>query len=153
MAIKIFRYYLLGREAAEEDFDPDDDLDVVDLAKKALAGTDLRDLTRTAVTDLLAIDPHDGSESEWTEEHADDIEEDGLLDRIGEVYKEWRRGWTEQAMLELEIAVVEAMYEELDELIEAQDGESEDDGDDEDDEDGEDEDESDEAPKRRRGRR
>lgn len=108
----LYRWYLQGRDDADEDLDLEQ-FDAETLARRVLKGTPIRDLTVTAMQDLLAIDPHDGSESEWIEEHAEDLEEDAVNPR--EAYKEWRRGWIDEGAHQLETEIVEAMNELLDE--------------------------------------
>jgi hypothetical protein len=109
----LHRWYLQGRDDADEDLDLEQ-FDAETLARRVLSGTPIRDLTVTAMTDLLAIDPHDGSEREWVEEHAEDLEEDEVDPAAA--YKEWRRGWIDEGAHQLEAEIVEAMQELLDEL-------------------------------------
>jgi hypothetical protein len=120
----LHRWYLQGRDDADEDLDLEQ-FDAETLARRVLSGTPIRDLTVTAMTDLLAIDPHDGSEAEWAEEHQDDLEEDEVNPK--DAYKEWRRGWIDEGAHQLEADIVEAMQELLDELDEGEDDEEEDD--------------------------
>lgn len=114
----LYRWYLQGRDDADEDLDLEQ-FDAETLARRVLSGTPIRDLTVTALTDLLAIDPHDGSEREWIEEHHDDLEDDEVDPRAA--YAEWRRGWIDEGAHQLETDIVEAMQELLDELDEEED--------------------------------
>lgn len=126
----LHRWYLQGRDDADEDLDLEQ-FDAETLARRVLSGTPIRDLTITAVTDLLAIDPHDGSRAEWVDDHIDDLEEDGCEPNAA--YDEWRRGWLDEGAHQLESEIVEAMQELLDELDDEEDDEEDDDGDEEDD--------------------
>jgi hypothetical protein len=114
----LYRWYLQGRDDADEDLDLDQ-FDAETLGRRVLAGTPIRDLTMTALSDLLAIDPHDGSESEWIDDHEDDLQEDAVDPKAA--YKEWRRGWLDEGAHQLEQEIVEAMHELLDELDEEED--------------------------------
>lgn len=109
------RFYLYGREDAEEDFEPEDVPDLDELATKILdgvgdRGSDLRAMLRGPIDKLLEIDEFDGDEKSWREEYAEELE--GV--DAAKARELWRAGYIDEAMLDLEAVVVDRMEELLD---------------------------------------
>lgn len=120
------RYYLWGREAAEDRFEGKD-FDVKQMAQQVLDGADLRDTLKAAVDAQMAMDNYDGSLSEFIEEY-----DDALIRHLGvggrgavalenlrtayrsqasELWAQWQRGFRDEATMALEDDVVDQMHE------------------------------------------
>lgn len=109
----LWRFYLFGRDDAEEDFDADD-YDVDELARKILGkgpanvGEDLRKVLLAVIHQAISADEFDGSVKEWRAEYEDELAE---LDTHNKDAARalWKRGYIDGTVVELEDEVVDHM--------------------------------------------
>lgn len=111
------RFYLMGRRAAEDEYDTDD-YDLAELATKVLDGADLRATLAEAVAAEIAFDNFDGSVKEWEEDYEDELEEHGIEDKRA-AREQWRRGFLDEAAYQLEDEVLD----EIEDLLEEEEDE------------------------------
>jgi hypothetical protein len=103
-------FYLEGRadEADDPQLAADDTLDIDKIAEKALAGPDeLRTIIAAAVRALAAALDHSTDKRDWLKDHKSEIQDAGGNGE--EAYRHYCKGVEDEACLQLENDVVEAM--------------------------------------------
>lgn len=104
-------FYLDGR--GEEPLDDDDEVDVDELADKAMTGEDPRKLALEVGENLAAPLRHDRSKKDWLADNEDAIKEAGGNNAVA--FDHYVQGRIDQYAHQLEDEIVTAMFEEDDE--------------------------------------
>lgn len=106
--IALHRFYLYGRDDAEEDFDPDDyDLEALydQELSKVLFGEDMRRILAQRVDTVMAAGAITGDEAEWRDSYADELA--GVDEKQARRY--WAQGFRDEAVMELEDELVDML--------------------------------------------